>query len=591
MPDPLSAERTAEMLLWYLEEPARYRAEGRRRNAPLLDAEVVLKLALGRRVELAVPLQGAKAAVRLQSAAMMYVRHIFFRPDATPYQTLGLAPGASAQAIKESFRLLMQLVHPDRQDARVVWPDSFAAQANRAYGVLRNQDARAKFDRESEARAAMARAMYRAATASAASKMPVVQRPRPAFGGRGLLRRMRMPEWLTAGVGGYAREHPATIAFSVVIGAAALTIGTLGREGREEWLTRETQEDRTQAAPTALAATPATPAAFTAGAPEPAKSPGGASAHRSPLPESGSANFAAVAGASDDARVPASSAPEPASSMNDGRRSAQAVPVPAPFSDTPPSKIPEPDSPTEARGPVARVASAAAFAPAAPLAKVEPGPGGSASPSVSVTAGIVPAPPTPASARAAASSPVVVASSPVQVASPTVVIPNPTVAPASPSLVVPGPPVVVASPAVASPSSARSEQVAMISAPAAPAAPPATSEIETLFATFVETYERGHVDAFAALFDDDADTNVRHGRAAIRGDYEELFRLSQWRRMQLTRVNWKRVGDRTVAKGEITVRIGWRDGREVEQRLAIDMELVRRDGRVVIARLSQQPKN
>ena len=51
------------------------------------------------------------------------------------------------------------------------------------------------------------------------------------------------------------------------------------------------------------------------------------------------------------------------------------------------------------------------------------------------------------------------------------------------------------------------------------------------------------------------------------------------------------VGDRTIAKGEITVRIGWRDGREVEQRLALDMELVRRDGRVVIARLSQQPKN
>jgi hypothetical protein len=37
------------------------------------------------------------------------------------------------------------------------------------------------------------------------------------------------------------------------------------------------------------------------------------------------------------------------------------------------------------------------------------------------------------------------------------------------------------------------------------------------------------------------------------------------------------------------VRIGWRDGREVEQRHAVDMELARRDGRVVITRLSQQP--
>ena len=122
------------------------------------------------------------------------------------------------------------------------------------------------------------------------------------------------------------------------------------------------------------------------------------------------------------------------------------------------------------------------------------------------------------------------------------------------------------------------------------AAPPASAEIEALFATLVESYERGRLDAFAALFDDDADTNLRHGRAAIRGEYDELFRLSQWRRMQLTRVNWRRVGDRTIAKGEITVRIGWRDGREVEQRLSLDMELARRDGRVVIARLMHQPK-
>jgi hypothetical protein len=120
--------------------------------------------------------------------------------------------------------------------------------------------------------------------------------------------------------------------------------------------------------------------------------------------------------------------------------------------------------------------------------------------------------------------------------------------------------------------------------------PPRTNEIESLFAAFVESYERGRVDVFADLFDVDAETNLRQGRPAIRGEYDELFRLSQWRKMQLTRVNWKRVGNRAVAKGEVTVRIGWRDGREVEQRLALDMELVRRDGRVVIARLSQQPR-
>jgi len=129
---------------------------------------------------------------------------------------------------------------------------------------------------------------------------------------------------------------------------------------------------------------------------------------------------------------------------------------------------------------------------------------------------------------------------------------------------------------------ARAEQIAL---------PPAAAEIEALFAAFVESYERGRLDAFTALFDDDADTNLRHGRAAIRGEYDELFRLSSWRRMQLTQVNWRRIGERAYAKGEIAVRIGWRDGREVEQRLAVDMELVRRDGRVVIARLSHQARS
>jgi hypothetical protein len=132
--------------------------------------------------------------------------------------------------------------------------------------------------------------------------------------------------------------------------------------------------------------------------------------------------------------------------------------------------------------------------------------------------------------------------------------------------------------------------VATIAAVAVPS-PPAATEIEALFVTFVDTYERGRLDAFAALFDENADTNLRRGRAAIRGEYDELFRLSEWRKMQLKGLNWQRVGDRAIGKGEIMVKIGWRDGREVEQRLAVDMELVRRDGRVVIAKLAHQPKN
>ena len=130
---------------------------------------------------------------------------------------------------------------------------------------------------------------------------------------------------------------------------------------------------------------------------------------------------------------------------------------------------------------------------------------------------------------------------------------------------------------------------ANLATPAATVQPLTTAEIDALSAAFVDAYDRGRLDNFAALFDDDAETNLYHGRAAIRNEYGELFRLSEWRQMQLKQIHWRRVGERAYAKGEIAVRIGWRDGREVEQRVAIDMEVARRDGRVVITRLAHQP--
>jgi len=53
MPELFSAERTAELLLWFLSDPTRFGAETRRRDASYLDNEVILKLALGRRIDFA----------------------------------------------------------------------------------------------------------------------------------------------------------------------------------------------------------------------------------------------------------------------------------------------------------------------------------------------------------------------------------------------------------------------------------------------------------------------------------------------------------------------------------------------------------
>lgn len=120
--------------------------------------------------------------------------------------------------------------------------------------------------------------------------------------------------------------------------------------------------------------------------------------------------------------------------------------------------------------------------------------------------------------------------------------------------------------------------------------PLGSSEVEVLIAAFVSSYEKGRLDTFAKLFDDDAQTNQNRGRAAIASEYDQLFRSTVWRRMAISQLGWKPVGDHTEAKGEFVVKTGWRDGREVEQRMAVDMELVRQGGRAVIAKLSLQPR-
>jgi len=506
-----SADRTARLLLRYAREPSRYRTEARGPDASLVDIDVVLRLAQGRGVGSGGPtIEGADPAA-LRDAAMGYVREVFFRPDASPYQTLGLAPDAPQDAIKERFRLLMLLVHPDRQGSGTAWPDHCAAQANRAYGILRDPESRAAFDRQEREKAAAAKAAQQAAVAKAAALTP-----HPSRGpGVGRIVRRRpappvLPEWLTAGVGGFVREHPAGTAFGALIGVAALVVGAALWESESGSLVRS---PRAPAPPPSTleghAARVAADAPAIASAPADAKSPVVAKALAPAAPAiaitSPEARSAGAVAAMAAHPAPAIRADEPVRAAAGRER---AVPVEAPA----PRPRPEPT-----------LALAATAPPAADAA------------------------PAPAPSAASAAAPA----------------------------------------AETEASRAEEAPVATVAANSPPA--PSTAEIETFFTLFVDAYDRGRVDALAELFDDDASTNQRQGRAAIRGEYADLFRQSAWRRMQITRINWRRVGDTARARGEIAVKIGWRDGREVEQRLAVDMELARRDGRVVITRLSQQP--
>ena len=94
---------------------------------------------------------------KLRREAIAFIHMACFRPDATHYQLLNVPGDAKRDAIKESYHLLMALIHPDRAEgAREAWPADWAQRANRAYAVLADEAARAGYDRELRAAAAPA---------------------------------------------------------------------------------------------------------------------------------------------------------------------------------------------------------------------------------------------------------------------------------------------------------------------------------------------------------------------------------------------------------------------------------------------------
>jgi DnaJ-domain-containing protein 1 len=127
-----------------------HRAPGRHapalRQPPLLFASVreVLLMAGGRSGEEGSP---APAAAVVQ-AARFFVRAALLRPDADHYALLGLPRTTDAAAIKERYRSLMRLTHPDfaQSSAHAGWPADGATRINQAYEILSSPERRRAYD-------------------------------------------------------------------------------------------------------------------------------------------------------------------------------------------------------------------------------------------------------------------------------------------------------------------------------------------------------------------------------------------------------------------------------------------------------------
>ena len=526
MPESANADRVARLVLRLYREPIRYRAQMRSDGQLPGMVELVLRLALGRHIEFSEPaLRTADVAAELERAAVFYVQQYLFREGATHYELWGLSQGAPQEAVREHFRLLMQLIHPDRQPAGSPWPESFAARANRAYGVLKHVETRADYDQAEAVRSAVeAPTAASPAGRLAAAHPPMARRP---------VKVSPMPEWLTSVVGGFVREHPGLMVAAALTSLSALVIGAVAWDELSGVLARDEAKPGAWAARRALLASAASIEPPQARNPDSVVAAAGPSDWIAAEPVAGTLPSVALPGA------------------NSERLGAK---------------------PRAARGDVPWVLDRAVATPASPI-QAASAPGEMPPPAPAAVAMPAAEMPSGASVRSADN---------VQ----------------STANVQRLPPVAAGAPPLNPPRNANVQPVAY-TPPAERAAtpapvrattgvdprPPSSAEVEALVASFLSAYEDGRLDAFAGLFEDDARTGTRRGRPAIRGEYDEIFRRSAWRRMVLTQLHWYSLGDRIEARGELTVKIGWRDGREVEERRGIEMDLVQRGGRTVIARL------
>jgi hypothetical protein len=142
-----AASRSAieRALLDFHKSPGKYPLV--RKQPPLLFEAVkeVLQFASGRAPDGA-DASAPSAAVR--EAACFFIRSALLYPDADHYGLLGLDHDADASAIKDRYRQMMRLMHPDFSGSAIGanWPADAATRLNQAHDVLSSPSRRRAYD-------------------------------------------------------------------------------------------------------------------------------------------------------------------------------------------------------------------------------------------------------------------------------------------------------------------------------------------------------------------------------------------------------------------------------------------------------------
>lgn len=132
-------------LLDYSHSPGKYQV-GLRQPQPLFAAlREVLQLAVGREGEAAGTTDRESASLR--DSARFFVRTALLYPGADHYALLGLDRKVDNFDLKDRYRLMMRLLHPDFSGpAAGTWPADSAVRVNRAYDTLSSAVQRRTYD-------------------------------------------------------------------------------------------------------------------------------------------------------------------------------------------------------------------------------------------------------------------------------------------------------------------------------------------------------------------------------------------------------------------------------------------------------------
>lgn len=167
--------------------------------------------------------QSSAKPQELRDAARFCIQQWCLVRGADPHRVLGVEPGAPPEQIKEHYRLLMRLFHPDRTAGRETWTDHYASRINEAWTALSRMPNRAIADSQSTpcpvpiqdpVRSTVERAIERRGLFS--SRHQLERRLR--------VRRQWLPQLVWGGL---------TLAVMIVLGGFYLDRFSIGRSGVE----------------------------------------------------------------------------------------------------------------------------------------------------------------------------------------------------------------------------------------------------------------------------------------------------------------------------------------------------------------------